>query len=57
MDDPGPVGEAVLRKLPFVSLKQRTEIGRNMLERIRLYLFKPQFRDDICYRARIRVRW
>ena len=51
-EDAGPIGEPVLRKLPFVSLKQRTEIERNMRKRIRLYLFKPQFRDDICDRAR-----
>jgi hypothetical protein len=35
------VPPSVLRKLPFVCLKQRTEIGRNMRKRIRLYLFKP----------------
>ncbi len=50
-EDAGPVGEPILHKLPFVRLKQRAEIGCHMRKRIRLYLLKPQFRDDICYRT------
>jgi hypothetical protein len=34
----GPVGKAVLPKLALVCLKQRTEIGRDLRNRIRLYL-------------------
>ena len=41
MDDPRPIRESVVRKLPFVCLKQRPEIRRNMRKGIRLYLFKP----------------
>jgi hypothetical protein len=37
-ENSGPVGEAVLPKLPLVCLKQRTEIGRDLRNRIRLYL-------------------
>jgi hypothetical protein len=37
-EDGGPVGETVLPKLPLVCLKQRTEIGRDVRNRIRLYL-------------------
>ena len=33
----GPVGKAVLPKLPLVCLKQRTEIGRDVRDCIRLY--------------------
>jgi hypothetical protein len=49
--EPRPVSETVLHQLPFVRLKQRSEIGRHLRKRIRLYLLKPQFRDDVCYRA------
>jgi hypothetical protein len=36
--DGGPVGKTMFPKLPRVSLKQRTEIGRDKRNRIRLYL-------------------
>jgi hypothetical protein len=38
-EDARPVGEA--RKLPFVCMTQRTEIGCELQKRIRLYLLKP----------------
>jgi hypothetical protein len=37
-EDARPVSETVLLKLPLVGLKQRTEIRRDVGNRIRLYL-------------------
>jgi hypothetical protein len=37
-EDAGPVGETMLGKLALIRLKQRTEIGRHLRKRVRLYL-------------------
>ena len=41
-----PVSESVLSKLPFVRMKQRPDIGRQIRECIRFYLLYSQLCED-----------
>jgi hypothetical protein len=50
-EDARPVSESVLDELPFIRLKQRPDIGRQMRECIRLDLLQSQLRYDVRNRA------